>query len=208
MQALVVVAQEAAEHTRGLHERVVAAVGGGVGGGEASERGHEQLVHRHVRIGVERERAQEVEGRAERRAAGATFAISSLVTPFFMGCVVGAIAAGNVPAGGNGDPFSTWLAPLPLFIGAMFVRSITIYLVRTGTLSEYEYLEHGAHWAIGALAVILLVSVDHHLQLPEVVTGLVGVVFIGAALASSVYRNRHTREREGDAGRPGVSASR
>jgi len=94
------------------------------------------------------------------------------------------------------------------FIGAMFVRSITIYLVRTGTLSEYEYLEHGAHWAIGALAVILLVSVDHHLQLPEVVTGLVGVVFIGAALASSVYRNRHTREREGDAGRPGVSASR
>lgn len=79
------------------------------------------------------------------------------------------------------------------FIGAMFVRSITIYLVRTGSLDEYEYLEHGAHWAIGALAVILLVSVNHALRLPEVVTGLVGVVFIGAALLSSIRRNRKER---------------
>ena len=38
------------------------------------------------------------------------------------------------------------------FIGAMFVRSLTVYLVRQGTLSEYVYLEHGAHWAIGALS--------------------------------------------------------
>lgn len=77
-------------------------------------------------------------------------------------------------------------------IGAMFVRSITIYLVRTGSLDEYEYLEHGAHWAIGALAVILLISVDHALQIPEVVTGLIGVFFIGGALLSSIVRNRQT----------------
>jgi cytochrome d ubiquinol oxidase subunit II len=64
-----------------------------------------------------------VEGLQERRAAGATFALSSVITPFFMGCVVGAIAAGNVPAKGAGDAFSTWLAPLPLFIGAMFVAT-------------------------------------------------------------------------------------
>ena len=51
-----------------------------------------------------------IEGLAGRRAAGATFAISSLLTPFFMGAVVGAIAAGNVPADGNGAPFSSWLA--------------------------------------------------------------------------------------------------
>ena len=38
-----------------------------------------------------------------------------------MGTVVGAIAAGNVPAGGNGDAFSHWLAPLPLLTGALFV---------------------------------------------------------------------------------------
>lgn len=64
-----------------------------------------------------------IEGLAGRRAAGATFAISSLLTPFFMGTVVGAIAAGNVPGNGDGPPFSSWLAPLPLLTGAMFVAS-------------------------------------------------------------------------------------
>ncbi|MBC7301654.1 MAG: DUF475 domain-containing protein [Nocardia sp.] len=73
-------------------------------------------------------------------------------------------------------------------IGAMFVRSITVYLVRQGTLADYVYLEHGAHWAIGALATILLVSIGVHVN--ELITGLVGVAFIGAALISSVLRNR------------------
>jgi len=80
------------------------------------------------------------------------------------------------------------------FIGAMFVRSITIFLVRKGTLSEYVYLEHGAHWAIGALALILLYSIGTHV--PEIVTGLVGIALIGAAFASSIYRNRKERARE------------
>jgi cytochrome d ubiquinol oxidase subunit II len=66
---------------------------------------------------------KEIEGLAGRRAAGGVFAISSLLTPFFMGTVVGAIAAGNVPAGGDGDPFASWLRPLPLMIGAMFVAT-------------------------------------------------------------------------------------
>jgi len=73
-------------------------------------------------------------------------------------------------------------------IGAMFVRSLTIYLVRKGTLSEYVYLEHGAHWAIGALAVILIVSIGYHIS--EFITGLLGVAFIGAALLTSIRRNR------------------
>ncbi len=59
----------------------------------------------------------------EERTAGAIFALSSLLTPFFMGTVIGAIASGNVPADGNGDPFSSWLEPLPLLIGAMFVAT-------------------------------------------------------------------------------------
>ncbi len=58
-----------------------------------------------------------------RRAMGATFALSSVLTPFFMGTVVGAIAAGNVPAQGNGDALSSWTGPLPLLIGALFVAS-------------------------------------------------------------------------------------
>lgn len=64
-----------------------------------------------------------IEGLAARRAAGATFALSSVLTPFFMGTVVGAIASGNVPAAGNGDAFSSWLQPLPLLTGAMFVAT-------------------------------------------------------------------------------------
>ena len=59
----------------------------------------------------------------EERTAGAVFALSSLLTPFFMGAVVGAIASGEVPADGNGEPFSSWLAPLPLLTGAMFVAT-------------------------------------------------------------------------------------
>jgi cytochrome d ubiquinol oxidase subunit II len=81
-----------------------------------------------------------------RRAMGATFAISSVLTPFFMGTVVGAIAAGNVPADGNGDAFSTWLQPLPLLIGAMFVASgaylAAVFLVGDARRGGDEEMEH------------------------------------------------------------------
>jgi len=77
---------------------------------------------------------------------------------------------------------------LGLGIGACYIRALTVYLVRKGTLAEYVYLEHGAHWAIGALAVLLFVTIRVHV--PDIVTGLIGVGFIGAALASSIVRNR------------------
>jgi uncharacterized protein len=73
-------------------------------------------------------------------------------------------------------------------IGAMFVRSLTVFLVRKGTLADYVYLEHGAHWAIGALAVILLIGIGYHVN--EIATGLIGVAFIAAAFLSSILRNR------------------
>ena len=66
----------------------------------------------------------------------------------------------------------------------MYIRSLTVYLVRQGTLDDYVYLEHGAHYAIGALAVILLVTIKYEIN--EVITGLVGVVLIGASFWSSV----------------------
>ena len=75
-----------------------------------------------------------------------------------------------------------------LGIGAIFVRSMTVYLVRQGTLAEYRYLEHGAHWAIGALAVILLLELEFHIS--EFVTGLLGLAFILSAFTSSVLANR------------------
>jgi hypothetical protein len=83
-------------------------------------------------------------------------------------------------------------------IGAMFVRSLTVYLVRKGTLSEYVYLEHGAHWAIGALAVILMISIGVHIS--EFITGLLGVAFIGAAFISSIQRNKRLRAKGEEVG--------
>ena len=83
---------------------------------------------------------------------------------------------------------------LGLGIGAMYIRSLTVYLVRQGTLDDYVYLEHGAHYAIGALAAILLVTIKFEIN--EVITGLVGVLLIGASYWSSVVRNR----REGHGG--------
>jgi len=76
-----------------------------------------------------------------------------------------------------------------LSIGAMFVRSMTVYLVRQGTLDKFVYLEHGAHYAIGILAFIMLASMKFHI--PEIFTGLVGVAFILAALRSSVIYRRN-----------------
>ncbi|MFI0810195.1 DUF475 domain-containing protein [Streptomyces echinatus] len=80
------------------------------------------------------------------------------------------------------------LMALGLGIGAMYVRSLTVYLVRQGTLDDYVYLEHGAHYAIGALAVILMVTIQYEIH--EVITGLVGVVLIAWSFFSSVRRNR------------------
>ncbi len=75
-----------------------------------------------------------------------------------------------------------------LSIGAMFVRSLTIMLVEKKTLSKFLYLEHGAHWAIGVLACLMLVSTVR--EVPEVVTGLIGLAFIVSALVSSVIHNK------------------
>ena len=112
-----------------------------------------------------------IEGLSGRRAAGATFAISSLLTPFFMGTVVGAIAAGNVPADGNGDAFSSWLQPLPLLVGAIFVVGgaylAAVFLVgdahRAGDEEMERYFERralGAAVLAGALAVAGLVLLN------------------------------------------------
>ena len=79
---------------------------------------------------------------------------------------------------------------LGLAIGAMFVRSLTVSLVRKGTLDEYVFLEHGAHYAIGALALIMLSGTVQGVHIPELVTGLIGASFILLALLSSIVYKR------------------
>ena len=58
---------------------------------------------------------------AQARLFGILFAGSSLITPFFLGCVAGAIASGRVPAEGNGDLLASWLTPTSVFGGLIAV---------------------------------------------------------------------------------------
>lgn len=87
---------------------------------------------------------------------------------------------------------------LGLGIGAMFVRSLTLMLVDKGTLSEFKYLEHGAFYAIGALAAIMFIGTMY--EIPELVTGLIGAGFIILALISSIISNRNGLANEATEG--------
>lgn len=80
---------------------------------------------------------------------------------------------------------------LGLTIGAMFVRSLTLFLVRRNTLEEYLFLEHGAHYAIGALALLMLA--DSFVHVPEWATGLIGMCLILLSLRSSIRLRRRSR---------------
>jgi hypothetical protein len=112
------------------------------------------------------------------RAGMAGFLYLNLLdSAFSFDGVIGAFALSN----------NIFIIALGLGIGAMFVRSLTILLVERGTLSEYRYLEHGAFWAILVLAAIMLLSA--RFEIPEVVTGFIGALFIGLSLFASARYN-------------------
>lgn len=75
-----------------------------------------------------------------------------------------------------------------LGIGALFVRSLTIYLTEGGVLSTLRYLEHGAFWAVGVLAAIMFINTAY--EVPEWFTGLIGAVLIVAAGYHSIRANK------------------
>lgn len=87
--------------------------------------------------------------------------------------VIGAFAITN----------NLFIIAIGLGIGAMFVRSLTIMMVEQGTLESFKYLEHGAFYAVGALAVIMFMNTIVHI--PEAVTGVIGAAFIGFSIYSS-----------------------
>ena len=76
-----------------------------------------------------------------------------------------------------------------LGIGAMFVRSLTIYMVRQKILESFIYLEHGAHYAILALAVIMFIKIFY--EVSEIITGTASMLFIALALIHSVLKRRN-----------------
>lgn len=125
-----------------------------------------------------REEAKKASGAVVRSGLGGFLYLEVLDASFSFDGVIGAFALSN----------NMIVIALGLSIGAMFVRSMTIHLVRKGTLAEYRYLEHGAFWAIIVLGAIMLTSALVHI--PEAFTGLIGVVLIGLSFWWSVRHNR------------------
>jgi uncharacterized protein len=85
------------------------------------------------------------------------------------------------------------LITLGLAIGAAYIRCLTVFVVRRGTLDEYRYLEHGAYYAIGALATLLFVEVWR--DVPDLLTAMIGaVIIIAAVVASIMAKKRQARQ--------------
>ena len=131
---------------------------------------------------------EDATGKVVRSGLGAFIYLEFLDASFSFDGVIGAFAITN----------DILLIALGLGIGAMFVRSMTIALVRGGHLSEYRYLETGAFYAIIALATIMLISIRVHV--PEVVTGLIGAVLIGLSLWASIRHQKQFPEEYAEEG--------
>ena len=131
-----------------------------------------------------REEAARLSGAVVRSGLGGFLYLNILDASFSFDGVIGAFALSN----------NMIVIALGLSIGAMFVRSMTVHLVKQGTLAEYRYLEHGAFWAIVVLGGIMLVSAVVHI--PETITGLIGAILIGLSFWWSV---RHARAEKASA---------
>ncbi|MFD7293227.1 DUF475 domain-containing protein [Streptomyces sp. NPDC059897] len=153
------------------------------------------------RIEEEEEREHEAEERAEREGKPKSAVLLAGKAAFFMFLYLEVLDA-SFSFDGVISAFAITndivMMALGLGIGAMYVRSLTVYLVRQGTLDDYVYLEHGAHYAIGALAAILLITIQYEVN--ELITGLIGVFLIAWSFLSSVRRNKRIAAAEGDSG--------
>ena len=78
-----------------------------------------------------------------------------------------------------------------LGVGAFFVRGLTLYLVDHEKLDQYQYLEHGAFYALAALALFMLL--DHFFHFPQWITALTGAAILVASIFGSIYENRQKR---------------
>ena len=168
-------------------------------------------------------------GARERRVSQALFGLSSVLTPFFMGTVVGAVASGRVPLGNaEGDPVTSWLNSVSLLTGALFVATgaylAAVFLVsdsrRAGDADLERYFTAralGAAVAAGAVAVagIFVFRADARYIYD-------GLVERGAATRDPLGRLRHrgagpapprraarrARSRGGGGGRGGLGLGR
>jgi hypothetical protein len=114
--------------------------------------------------------------------AGANLAKSSIALFVYLNIIDAAFSLDGV-VGAFAITSNLAMIIAGLGIGAFYVRSATVYLVRQRTLENLPYLEHGAHWAIFGLALALIGSIFVHV--PEPFTGFIGLGFIALAYWSS-----------------------
>ncbi|OKH62608.1 cytochrome D ubiquinol oxidase subunit II [Mycobacterium sp. SWH-M3] len=149
---------------------------------------------------------------SQARLFGAIFAGSSLITPFFLGTVAGAIASGRVPAEGYGDRLSSWLNPTSLVGGCLAVATcvflagvfLTADAARTGDTELAASLRRRT-LGVGVLTGVIVFSglypVIH--DAPTLATGLRGHAFpllivallAGVAAVTLVFRRRYAIAR-------------
>ncbi len=136
---------------------------------------------------------------SEARALGATFALSSVLIPFFFGAVIGAIATGQVPADGNGDSWSSWTGVVPIYVGvlsvvvgayiaAVFLAADSVRAGLADLVQAFKKRAIGAAAAAGVLAIAGLFIVKS--ESPDLYDGLtsgIGLVMVlGSAAAGLV----------------------
>jgi cytochrome d ubiquinol oxidase subunit II len=149
----------------------------------------------------------------DRRNFGGAFALSSVLVPYCMGAVVGAIISGRVPAGGQaGDPWTSWINPTSVLGGVLAVAAVAylaaVYLVwdarRVGQPAMESYFRHRAIGAAIAAGVVAFIGIFVlHAQATYVFHGLASrglplvIVSTISGIASLVLliRNAHRGAR-------------
>lgn len=97
--------------------------------------------------------------------------------------VVGAFAISN----------QLMIIMIGLGVGAFFVRGITLYLVENDTLNQFKFLEHGAFYALGVLALFMLL--DSFFHFPEWVTALTGAIILGVSILWSIIDKKRIAKK-------------
>lgn len=87
--------------------------------------------------------------------------------------VIGAFAMSN----------NIFIIAIGLGIGALYVRELTLWILDHGVMESYQYLEHGAFWAIGLLGLSMFVGLG--VEIPEALLGTASAAVLGLALWTS-----------------------
>jgi cytochrome bd ubiquinol oxidase subunit II len=134
---------------------------------------------------------------AEARALGATFALSSVVVPFFLGSAAGAIAAGEVPVGNaRGDEWGSWTGALPLFVGvlaviagahlaAVFLGADSSRAGERDLVDAFRRRALGSGLAAGAVAIAGLAVVNS--DAPDLYDGLTSGAGLACVIGSAAF---------------------